>query len=213
MKHNTQQAGMFSHPRAWSPGLAVLTVLLSCGLTPTTQADIWKRVDDRGVTHFSNRHMGSGSVLVLRSSKKSTARSFVPQQASALRKRYTPLIDKTAQQFRMDKALIHAVVQAESSYNPRAVSNKGAVGLMQLMPATARRYGVTDRRDPAQNLSGGIRYLRDLMKQFRRVSLALAAYNAGENAVKKYGYQIPPYPETRNYIRKVIRFYKQQRKS
>ena len=189
-------------------------ILLFTG-TPGAHADIWKRVDKRGILHLSDRYMGPGSILILRSRKKSLSRQkrFPARQSNALRKRYTPLINRTAIRFRMDKALIHAVVQAESDYDPRAVSNKGAVGLMQLMPATARRYGVTDRRDPAQNLAGGIRYLRDLMYQFRKVSLALAAYNAGAGAVKKYGNKIPPYPETRHYIRKVIRFYKQLRKS
>ena len=100
------------------------------------------------------------------------------------------------------------MVRAESAYRSDAVSSKGAVGLMQLMPGTAERYGVTDRRDPAQNLRGGTEYLRDLLQMFDNdLQLALAAYNAGENAVIKYGNQIPPYNETQNYVRKVIRFY------
>jgi len=215
MKRKTQYPNRLAVQRNRCPGRVLIALLLVLGLVATaTQADIWKRVDKRGIVHLSDRPMGPGSVLILRSRKKASGRQpgYNPRQASALRKRYTPLIDTTADRYRMDKYLIHAVVQAESDYNPRAVSSKGAVGLMQLMPATARRYGVTDRRDPAQNLSGGIRYLRDLMRQFRNVSLALAAYNAGESAVKKYGHQIPPYPETRHYIRKVIRYYQQHRK-
>jgi soluble lytic murein transglycosylase-like protein len=100
------------------------------------------------------------------------------------------------------------VVQAESAYNSKAVSTAGAMGLMQLMPATAERYGVADVWDPRQNLNGGARYLRDLLDMFKNnLKLALAAYNAGESAVMKYGNRIPPYPETQNYVRKVIDFY------
>ncbi len=191
--------------------LLFLSIVLLLTLSASSHADIWKRVDKRGHVHFSNRHMGPGSVLVTRSRKKSSQRRISALHPSALKKQYSPLIETTARRYEMDKDLIHAVVKAESDYNPRAVSSKGAVGLMQLMPATARRFGVTDRRDPAQNLSGGIRYLRFLMGHFNNVSLALAAYNAGEGAVKKYGNKIPPYPETRNYVRKVIRFYKELR--
>ncbi len=97
------------------------------------------------------------------------------------------------------------------AYDHNAVSRAGAVGLMQLMPATARRYGVADRRDPSANIIGGTRYLRDLLEDFdRNLQLALAGYNAGENAVKKYGYQIPPFPETRDYVRKVLKLYSQE---
>jgi soluble lytic murein transglycosylase-like protein len=89
-------------------------------------------------------------------------------------------------------------------------SYAGAVGLMQLMPATAKRYGVKNRRNPAQNISGGTRYLKDLLKMFNsNLKLAVAAYNAGENAVIKYRNSIPPYRETRNYVKKVLRFYQQ----
>jgi soluble lytic murein transglycosylase-like protein len=102
------------------------------------------------------------------------------------------------------------VIQAESGYNPEARSPVGAVGLMQLMPDTALRYGVRveDRTDPAESISGGARYLRDLLKMFNSdVKLAVAGYNAGENAVKKYKNSIPPYPETQNYVAQVLDFY------
>ena len=96
----------------------------------------------------------------------------------------------------------------ESAYDAQARSNKGAIGLMQLMPDTARRYGVRDRQDPAANVDGGARYLRDLLEAFENdVELAVAAYNAGENAVVQYGNQIPPFPETRSYVRKVLGYY------
>lgn len=193
----------------------LLLTPIGLGLSAAANADIWKRIDSRGQLHLSDRYMGPGSVLILRSRQRKTParRPGAALPAGVLRKRYTPLINQTARRYRMNRHLIHAVVQAESAYNPRAVSSKGAVGLMQLMPATARRYGVRDRRDPAQNLAGGVRYLRDLMLRFRNVRLALAAYNAGESAVRKYGNRIPPYPETRHYVRKVVRFYRQRRKS
>ena len=104
--------------------------------------------------------------------------------------------------------LVKANSPETTGYRPNAVSRVGAMGLMQLMPATAKRYGVEDPHDPAQNVSGGVRYLRDLLEQFRSVRLALAAYNAGEGAVLKYGKRIPPYPETRKYVRDVLRYYK-----
>lgn len=122
------------------------------------------------------------------------------------------MIAAVSEKTRLRPALIHAVVQAESAYNPDAISKAGAMGLMQLMPATARRYGVSNRRDPKQNLSGGSRLLRDLlMKYDYDLKLALAAYNAGEGAVKRYGNKIPPYPETQNYVKKVISFMEKNR--
>jgi soluble lytic murein transglycosylase-like protein len=115
-----------------------------------------------------------------------------------------------AEQTGVPAGLLHAVVQAESNYDPLAVSPKGAVGLMQLMPDTARQYGVADARDPAANLLGGARYLRDLLEQFNDdLSIALAAYNAGPAAVLRNGGAIPPYRETRQYVPKVLKLYRQ----
>ncbi|MFT5449842.1 MAG: soluble lytic murein transglycosylase-like protein [Gammaproteobacteria bacterium] len=186
-----------------------ITVSLGVGVSPTALADIWKRVDANGMSHFSNRYMGKGSVLVMRTKKRSASRGggAVSKKLAQNKALYTPLIEKAARQYQLDPNLIHAVVRAESAYRADAESNKGAVGLMQLMPATAKRYGVIDRLDPAQNIRGGTHYLRDLLLQFRNMQLAIAAYNAGENAVIRYGHKIPPYPETQNYVQKVIRFY------
>lgn len=131
-----------------------------------------------------------------------------PAVALAGKTRYDRMVDEVSRTYGLDRALLHAVITVESSYNPKAVSNKGATGLMQLMPATARRYGVVDAFDPAQNLGGGARYLRDLLEMFDSdVSLALAAFNAGENAVKKYGNRIPPYRETLRYVPRVLDYY------
>ena len=108
----------------------------------------------------------------------------------------------------VETALVHAVITAESGYNPNALSRKGASGLMQLMPDTARRYGVRNIFDPVENVHGGVRYLRDLLVMFNGdMRLAVAGYNAGENAVIRAGHKVPPYAETVAYVPKVIDFY------
>ena len=127
------------------------------------------------------------------------------------RQRFTPEINRIAAQHRLDPALLHAVISAESAYNPWAVSPKGAMGLMQLMPGTADRFGVSNPYDPVANMHGGARYLRWLLDQFNDTRLAVAAYNAGEGAVQRYGNQIPPYRETQNYVVKVLDYYQQYR--
>jgi soluble lytic murein transglycosylase-like protein len=187
-----------------------VTVLITGGawMAPAA-ADIWKRVDESGVTHFTNRPEGGGWTLVMRTSGFRGARA--PGAGDRNRRLYTPLIDRASREVGIDRTLVHALVRAESSYDPRAISSKGAVGLMQLMPGTAARYGVVDRNDPEQNVRGGLRYLRDLLIQFEDVTLALAAYNAGENAVVRYGNSIPPFPETQEYVRRVLAFYQEKR--
>ncbi|CAE6739120.1 Membrane-bound lytic murein transglycosylase F [Paraburkholderia domus] len=115
-----------------------------------------------------------------------------------------PMINEAAHAADVDSALLMAVIDVESGGNPQAVSPKGATGLMQLMPSTGARHGASDLFDPRQNVAAGARYLRRLMLQFGDLQLALAAYNAGEGAVQKYGGQIPPYAETMSYVPKVI---------
>jgi soluble lytic murein transglycosylase-like protein len=118
------------------------------------------------------------------------------------------LIISAAVNHEVEPLLLYSVMCQESAFNGRATSNKGARGLMQLMPATAARFGVKNIFDPEQNIQAGARYLRFLLDLFDGdVSLALAGYNAGEGAVKKYGYTVPPYPETMNYVRKIKRRY------
>lgn len=110
----------------------------------------------------------------------------------------------------IEPALIHAVIAVESKHNPRAQSVKGAYGLMQLMPETSRRFNVSDKNNPKQNILAGAKYLQELLKLFNGdLTLSLAAYNAGPAAVQKFGGKIPPYKETVNYVPKVLRFYKQ----
>jgi soluble lytic murein transglycosylase-like protein len=121
---------------------------------------------------------------------------------------FEPIINSCALQYGVDKSLVKAVIHAESGYDPNAVSAKGASGLMQLMPNTARSLNVSNSFDPAENIRGGVRYLKFLLDTFRGdVSLALAAYNAGLSRVAQYG-GIPPYMETRNYVDRVLQYRK-----
>lgn len=130
------------------------------------------------------------------------------QQLTSLDERrtaFTPLIEEQARRHGIRADLVHAVIRAESAYRPDAVSSKGAVGLMQLMPETAARYGVTDRTDPGQSIAAGAAYLQDLKRRYAGdLELVLAAYNAGEAAVDHYNRRVPPYPETRAYVRRVL---------
>jgi soluble lytic murein transglycosylase-like protein len=117
---------------------------------------------------------------------------------------YEPLIRQHASQHGLRPELVRAVIQVESAFNPQAVSPKGAMGLMQLMPATAKRFGVIDPFNPAENIRAGVSYLRQLLERYDHdEQLALAAYNAGPGAVDKYGSKVPPYKETQNYVRKI----------
>ena len=134
-------------------------------------------------------------------------------EASSLRDlHYRDEVKVAAKSSGVESALLHAVIIAESNYNPKAISPKGATGLMQLMPFTARRFGVYNMYDPRQNIQGGARYLAYLLGKFNNdFKLAIAAYNAGENAVIRHGNQVPPYRETVNYVSKVMGLYKKLR--
>src|SRR4051812_37381185 len=121
--------------------------------------------------------------------------------------RYRPMVESISRRNGVDPNLIDAMIRTESNYNAWAVSPKGAIGLMQLIPETGRRFGVQDFFDPQQNIEGGVRYIKYLLEMFGgNVDLSLAAYNAGENLVARLG-KIPPYPETRNYVRKIRAVY------
>ena len=123
------------------------------------------------------------------------------------RTRFDKMIDSSAARWGVDPTLVRAVIQVESDFDPRCVSNKGARGLMQLIPETARRYGVTNIFDPAQNIDGGVHYLADLLSMFHHdLQHSLAAYNAGEGAVLKYA-GIPPYEETSTYVKRALTVY------
>jgi hypothetical protein len=190
-----------------------LTANISAVETKSTTVIIYKYRDAQGVLHLSSKPpkfheqlLSARSYSVPYSGEIFPQSTFNPPRAP---KNIAILIDQVAVEVGLPSSLLHAVVNVESAYNSNAVSPKGAMGLMQLMPATAKRYNVTDRSDPLANLRGGARYLRDLLALFNQdLSLALAAYNAGENAVKRYNNQIPPYRETRNYVKRVKKIYR-----
>jgi soluble lytic murein transglycosylase-like protein len=191
--------------------LSLLALLsLSWYSLPST-AEIYKYRDTAGRIHFTDRPMEGKFRLLWKSGESESTLNNAYSQAQ-LRKnklRFSPLIEATAKRTKLHPGLLHAMVSVESAYNPQARSPKGALGLMQLMPGTANRYGVDDSYDPLQNLEAGANYLKDLLKEFKfDLKLAIAAYNAGENAVKKYGNQIPPYPETQSYVKKVMGHYR-----
>ncbi len=186
-----------------------LCVAVALAWMAAAEADIYKYVDARGRVYYADEPKHAGYRLFIRTPRPRAGKPRIGGGASLAKRRarYDALIDRTARKYGLDPQLLHAVIRAESAYDPGAVSPKGAVGLMQLLPATARRYGVVDLRDPKANLEAGARYLKDLLKQFGDVKLALAAYNAGEAAVQKYGNRVPPYRETRRYVARVMQFY------
>lgn len=173
---------------------------------------IYKFVDTNGIVHLTDRPNSSGYRLIYQGDNNPfgfSSESYGHAKIHGKYKEYYALVDEVAKSNSLESEFLHAVIQTESAYNPYATSPKGAVGLMQLMPGTARRYGVTDRTDIFSNLHGGARYLRYLLDLFGgNKELALAGYNAGENAVIRYGNEIPPYRETRNYVKRVMAIYR-----
>lgn len=132
-----------------------------------------------------------------------TAESAAKTPGANVSPQLSRMIERESRAQRLDPALVNALIRAESGYRTDAVSPKGAVGLMQIMPETARRFGAHDVSEPQANLRAGTAYLRYLLQKYANVPLALAAYNAGEGAVAKYGNRIPPYAETQNYVREI----------
>lgn len=181
----------------------LLLLLLS---SAQVSADIYKLVVGDRVYYTDQPAKGQGYRLIIRTRPKTYNHDMKFMAGNKLK--FGDMIAKAAAKHQMDPKLLHAVIQAESAYNPNAVSSAGAVGLMQLMPGTARRYGVADRRDAEQNIDGGTRYLKDLLAMFNsNLKLAVAGYNAGEGAVMKFNNTVPPYPETQNYVQHVLSLY------
>jgi len=191
------------------PGTSIPALLAAAllAMAAPAAADIYRLIDERGVIHLSNKPMGDDWKLIVRTRKAWSPDRVRPMPEN--RTRFWPLVDAAARRHGLNQALIDAVITAESGYNPDALSTAGAIGLMQLMPETARAFGVDDPTDPAQNIEGATRYLRQLMDRYLNLELALAAYNAGETAVARFDNRIPPYPETRHYVRKVMRLFHQ----
>jgi len=204
-----------------SCGICVLAGVVLALVPFVGSADLYMYQEPGGGILITDRQHRKGYKLLktVRSSVPPVTASSIPWSGAGRRDskslrinrvRYQTLIDKVAARERLDSRLLHAVIRVESAYDPGALSPAGAQGLMQLMPGTAERYGVLDVWDPEANLKGGARYLKDLLALFNNdLELALAAYNAGENQVKQYGYRIPPYPETQQYVRKVLNYYRQ----
>ena len=177
---------------------AVLTLLfLLIGSSPIL-ADIYAYRDENGVLHFTNVNTESRYRLYMRTSQKNPIEYI---------KEYDGIIDQASKRFRIDSALIKAVIKAESDFDHQAVSRKGAQGLMQLMPDTADDMKVQDPFDPAENIFGGARYLNLMLKRFNNnQQLALAAYNAGPENVEMYK-GVPPFRETKVFIKRVMEYY------
>jgi len=183
------------------------TALLALVFAVPAVADIYAFVDDQGVAHFTNVPGDDRYGVVLEEASRTGDLPLHPEfvRRSA---EYDPLIRAAARAAGVDADLLRALIVVESGFDADAVSAAGAQGLMQLMPGTAELYGVHDAFDPEQNISGGARYLRDLLDRYDQdYELVLAAYNAGEEAVEKYGNRVPPFAETRAYVPKVLDLY------
>ncbi|HMA07677.1 MAG TPA: lytic transglycosylase domain-containing protein [Ramlibacter sp.] len=208
--------------------------LLALALVPAAHAEVWGYVDDKGVAHFATERVDERYELFFRGGESfDTARGIGTARAvnvptapprliaffeiSPSYRQVKHHLRKASQAERIDYELLQALIATESGFDAGAISPKGAVGLMQVMPATAQRYGVTpDRRatverklaDPRTNIETGSRYLRYLLDLYPgRLELALAAYNAGEGAVQRAGNQVPNYRETQNYVKTVLQLY------
>jgi hypothetical protein len=183
-------------------GLLVLVyaaLLLGLAYPSLSSAEIYKYVDEDGVTHLANVPTEKYNFVL--------KEGWVGFQLGADFEKYDPAIWKAAERYGVDYALVKAVIKAESNFDPLAISRAGARGLMQLMPGTANALGVNNSFEPEENIEGGVRYLRYLLDLFKgNLHLALAGYNAGENAVFRHN-GIPPYGETKTYIQRVLRYF------
>ncbi|MDB5864017.1 MAG: Lytic transglycosylase, catalytic [Betaproteobacteria bacterium] len=201
--------------------LARVTLVLSLVVAAAPCfADVYSFTDEQGVTHFSDVASDSRYVLFMKSARPVAAPEPAAAVAAAraigggapMHKPYGEAISRIAREQGLEPALLHAVITVESGYNARARSRQGASGLMQLIPSTAKRFGVTNVWNPVDNIRGGARYLRELLGLFNdNMQLAIAAYNAGEGAVMRSGNAIPPYGETRRYVPRVLEYYERYR--
>jgi hypothetical protein len=191
--------------------MSVFILILSLFLAISeSTADIYKYEDEDGVLHFTDAPTDRRFKIFMRDIKKDRQlrTNFRLTGCVGNPAEFEPIINSCALEYGVDKSLVKAVIHAESGYDPNAISSKGASGLMQLMPKTARSLNVSNTFDPKDNIRGGVKYLKFLLDTFRGdVPLALAAYNAGLSRVAQYG-GIPPFMETRNYVDKVMQYKK-----
>lgn len=180
-------------------------LIISITVCPTVVwADIYRFVDDEGVVHFSNAQYDQRYELYLREG----ARELPAVQEPAATIWMMEYAERYSRAHNLSPALVKAIIRAESNGNRFAISRKGAQGMMQLMPFTSKRLKVNDPFDPVENIEGGVKYIRELLDEFQgNVTHAVAAYNAGPAAVRKYG-GIPPYQETRVYVKRVMDYYR-----
>jgi soluble lytic murein transglycosylase-like protein len=185
------------------PLCRVLVMVFLFLMVSPCHADIYKYTDAEGVIHLTNVPTENDVPYVLVMKEKRVILQLKGDIAP-----YNDLIAQASARYRIDSALVKAIIKAESNFNHRAVSPVGARGLMQLMPATAASLQVKDSFHPETNIDGGVRYLRYLMNMFNgNLPLVLAAYNAGENAVMRHNNRIPPYPETQTYVKRVLNYF------
>jgi len=184
----------------------LLIFLMSSG---TATADIYVYVDKAGVRHFTNAPTSSNYRLYLKRKVEFSAPVSFSVYNGNLNSsdQFDGVIDKASRDFGISPRLLKSIIKVESNFNPDAVSKKGAKGLMQIMPKNFNDLEIDDWKDPYQNIMGGTRYLKQMLEKYNgKLHLALAAYNAGPAAVDKYN-DIPPYPETKNYVRKVTQYF------
>ncbi len=178
----------------------VLTIVVIGVLVIPTRADIYRFIDSNGVLHFTNMSVSSGYELFIKE-KPVVSRKFLATN------KYDTYIHQASKKYGIAFNLLKALIKVESNFDPRAVSRKGAKGLMQIMPENFKRLKIKDPFNPWQNIMGGAKYLKTLLKRFDgKLPLALAAYNAGPGKVEKYR-NIPPYLETEEYVNRVIKYY------
>jgi soluble lytic murein transglycosylase-like protein len=199
-------------PRMMNRLVAAGLVVALVSVTSLCRADIYAYTDAAGTTHFTNVPDDARYQLIVRAPAAASPASPDARRAASWLARstdYDAAITRAAGAAKVRPELVRAVIVVESGFNPRAISRRGAIGLMQLLPTTARRYGAFNAFDPEQNIRAGALYLADLIARFgeQKLELVLAAYNAGENAVEKYGRHVPPYRETRAYVPNVLRMY------
>ena len=184
--------------------IVLIALLLVFSIAANSRADIYRYVDDNGVVCYTDAPLNRKAEKVVKTEPSMVQRDT---HSSPIQRDFHSIVEDKASKYELDPSLVHAVIKTESNGNPRAVSRKGAIGLMQLMPTTASDLAVRNPFDPEENIDGGTRYLKYLIERFRGdLTLALAAYNAGPKTVEKTG-SVPQITETRQYVKKVLSLY------